>query len=125
MEDALELWQALIQQAEEPTRDLLSLFPCAVVLLDYGSESLMATLHVLESYIILEPQLLQKEQGKAMFVPFSNLLLNMNTRAATAVLKVLDWIFLTQNARSYADALLSSGLLRLILDSVIQPQVSY
>lgn len=59
LEDALDLWAAVLQQVPstdpEPSRDLLMLVHPLVALLDTGSESLRQILELAESYILISP----------------------------------------------------------------------
>lgn len=59
LEDALDLWAAIIQQTPSadpaPSVDLLSLSSSLLPLLTLGTESLRQTLDIIESYILLSP----------------------------------------------------------------------
>ena len=59
LEEALELWSAMIQQAPSadpaPSAELLSLSSCVLPLLDLGSDSLRLCLDIVESYILISP----------------------------------------------------------------------
>ena len=59
LEDALDLWAAVLQQAPSndppPSKDLLMLVQPLISLLDTGSESLRQILELAESYILISP----------------------------------------------------------------------
>lgn len=59
LEDALDLWAAVLQQAPStdpaPSQDLLMLVHSLITLLDTGSESLRQVLELAESYILISP----------------------------------------------------------------------
>ena len=59
LEDALDLWAAVLQQAPSndppPSKDLLMLVHPLISLLDTGSESLRQILEIAESYILISP----------------------------------------------------------------------
>ncbi|KIY02866.1 uncharacterized protein Z520_01331 [Fonsecaea multimorphosa CBS 102226] len=57
LEEALELWAAIVQQTptEHASSDLLSLSQCLLPLLDMGSELLRQIFELTESYTILSP----------------------------------------------------------------------
>jgi hypothetical protein len=59
LEDALDLWAAVLQQAPAidpvPSKDLLMLVHPLIALLDTGSESLRQVLELAESYILISP----------------------------------------------------------------------
>jgi len=57
MEDILELWQAIVQNATECTPELLNLFPSLLNLFDFGTV-LLTVLKIVKSYILLDPHAL-------------------------------------------------------------------
>lgn len=58
LEDALDLWLAALENSVECTSGLFSLVPAVIGLLEYGSEILKKILKILESYIILVPDMI-------------------------------------------------------------------
>jgi hypothetical protein len=57
MEEALELWSAILAQTPVPASpELLELAECAFPFLEYGSDGLRNALSIVESYILLSPE---------------------------------------------------------------------
>jgi len=73
IEDILELWQAIIQNATECTPNLLNLFPSLLGLFDYGS-TLLTVLKIVESYIILAPQIIFQQYALDLFNRLSEII---------------------------------------------------
>lgn len=53
MEDALELWHALLQETRDSSFQVLSLIPLAITCLDHESDILKKVFYIFESYILL------------------------------------------------------------------------
>lgn len=53
----MDLWSATLQNITECTQSLFSLVPLTITLLELGSETLKKVLRIIESYIILVPDL--------------------------------------------------------------------
>jgi hypothetical protein len=58
LEDALDLWHATLENSVDCTPGLFSLVPAVIGLLEYGSENLKKVLKILESSIILVPDMI-------------------------------------------------------------------
>jgi hypothetical protein len=54
-EDGLNLWWVALQNASQMTPEMASIIPAAISLLDYGSDTFVVILRILESYVILDP----------------------------------------------------------------------
>lgn len=76
MEDALELWAAvLFQTPEPPSAELLSLAPLLFPIFDLGTENLRKALEITESYILLAPsQMLEDSILSRILAAFASLL---------------------------------------------------
>lgn len=79
LEDALELWAAiLIQTPEPPCTELLSLAPLLFPIFELGTENLRKALEITESYILLAPrQMLDDSIRKNFFAAFTILIGNL------------------------------------------------
>lgn len=56
LEEALDLWSAILSQSEAPaSAELIELADCAFPLLEIGSDNLRTVLSVVESYVLLAP----------------------------------------------------------------------
>ncbi|RUS22823.1 armadillo-type protein [Endogone sp. FLAS-F59071] len=56
MEDGLDLWLTTLQSATQCSEQLFGLMPVAITLLEYGTENLKRLLKILESYMLLAPE---------------------------------------------------------------------
>lgn len=76
MEDALELWAAiLVQTPEPPSIDLVSLAMLLFPIFELGTENLRKALEITESYILLAPrQMLEDSIRNHFFAAFATLL---------------------------------------------------
>jgi hypothetical protein len=58
LEGGLDLWLAVLENTVECTPLLFNLTPAAIGLLEFGSETLKKTLRIIESYILLVPEMI-------------------------------------------------------------------
>ena len=58
LEDGLDLWLAVLENTVECTPLLFNLVPAAIGLLEFGSETLKKVLRIIESYILLVPEMI-------------------------------------------------------------------
>ena len=95
LEDALELWSAILVQTPEPASvELLSLAPLLFPIFELGTDSLRKALEVTESYILLAPRrMLEDPIRKDCFAAFT-LLLGSLRRDANGIVTHLVEIFI-------------------------------
>ncbi|KAI9871208.1 MAG: hypothetical protein M1830_003197 [Pleopsidium flavum] len=76
LEDALELWAAiLVQTPEPPSTELLSLASLLFAIFELGTENLRKALDIAESYLLLAPrQMLEDSMRNRMLAAFASLL---------------------------------------------------
>lgn len=84
LEDALELWQAIVQQTSQPApKILLDLIPHLHTIFDLGSDSLRKALEIAGSYVLLCPEeMLSMVHRQSMFGAMSNLLEKIKPEAS-------------------------------------------
>ena len=58
LEDGLDLWLAILENTVECTPLLFNLVPTAIGLLEFGSDTLKKVLRIIESYILLVPEMI-------------------------------------------------------------------
>lgn len=87
LEDALDLWGALLVQSPEPTEDLLGLAQLLFPLFETATDTLRKALEITESYCLLAPQvMLQTPICTNLSIAFSALLDGQLKREANGVI---------------------------------------
>ncbi|KAJ3279966.1 Importin-11 [Borealophlyctis nickersoniae] len=124
LEDGIDLWLSLVRNTTDASRDLLSLFPHATALLEYGSESLKKVLKLVEGYIILAPHAVLR----AYAVPLMTRLTEMfNALQPDAVHPLVHCVDITLQA-CYAeecfgairDVAIQTGLVSRLIQTVLE-----
>ncbi|KAG9306619.1 hypothetical protein G9A89_004816 [Geosiphon pyriformis] len=121
-DDALDLWQAILQNTVECTPLLFSLVPTAISLLEFGSELLKKVLQVLESYIILVPEMLMQAYAHSILDVFTRLLGDLKVEACTAIVHVIDIILQACSIQFIGDFLITTGLLWKLLNILFEAE---
>jgi hypothetical protein len=127
LEDALELWAAIIiQTPEPPSTELLSLVPLLFPIFELGTENLRKALEITESYILLAPrQMLEDPVRKNFFAAFTVLLGNLKQDSNGVVTHLVE-IF-TRAAETIggeaavemvASGLVETGFMRRLLEGL-------
>ncbi|KAH0536577.1 hypothetical protein FGG08_006561 [Glutinoglossum americanum] len=75
LEDALDLWEAILKRASSPPpTDLLSLAPYVFPIFETGTLTLRKALSIVESYILLAPtEMLSNQMRGVMFTSFASI----------------------------------------------------
>ncbi|KAL1914641.1 uncharacterized protein VTP21DRAFT_8052 [Calcarisporiella thermophila] len=124
IEDGLELWTATVHNAPRTTPELFGLIPVAVALLEYGSENLRKVLRILESYALLNGELLVQSFSLPIFDGFARLLGDLKPQACNVIIRVLDTILQKSPVNTYSDVMINSGLLWKLLGSILENKES-
>lgn len=111
LEDALPLWEALAENAPSANEPLLSMLPYLINLIENSTENLTLEIKILESYVLLNCDYLLSQCGAQMFKLFAIYLPNMTIESMSWVNSTLNLIALNSSFESYAEMLVSSGLL--------------
>ncbi|RZF49270.1 hypothetical protein LSTR_LSTR002891 [Laodelphax striatellus] len=90
LEDGLELWVAVIENATCMTPDLLMLFKNMLPLLDGSSEYLKSCLLIIEAYIILEPDSVMQNFGDGLIRSFNSMMRDMSNDGITQIMNVME-----------------------------------
>lgn len=86
LDEALELWTAIIMQSPSPASpDILSLLPSVFPILQSGSDSAPQALQIVESYILLAPQELFNEKYRGPLLTALEQLLSYTTKQRIGV----------------------------------------
>ncbi|KAI8869437.1 ARM repeat-containing protein [Ramicandelaber brevisporus] len=123
-EDSLELWKALVQRCPSdsnvingPLGTLLSFIPG---LLTNTTETMQATLTVLESYVMLAPEQIANAPIIAQLLSsIKTLLGNVRHNAVSKIIRVVDSMTLLMPVEPLAQALSSSGLSAYLLTELL------
>jgi hypothetical protein len=81
MEEALDLWTAILVQASQPaSSDIISLSEAALPLLEYASDHLREVLSITESYIFLAPEAMLADGARLRILSYMTSLLGVSKR---------------------------------------------
>ncbi|RKP07868.1 armadillo-type protein [Thamnocephalis sphaerospora] len=119
-EDGLDLWWVTLQNTDRLTSELASIMDAAVKLLDYGSDSFVVTLRILESYIILDPIFSLQNHDQAMMSRFADLLSGIQIRAARGILQLVEMITQAAPIELYGPQMMSSGLMLTMIKTAME-----
>jgi hypothetical protein len=119
----LELWLASIQNSNGCNQILLELFPAGVSLLEYGSDTLKKVLHILESYVLMDPLTVLQMHANALVASLTKLMGDLNANAVSVFLRFIDVLNQScQNAGCFMDLLqvmVNQGLFAKAMNNVL------
>ena len=106
LEDALDLWHAIIIQSQQPaSAELLSLARYLIVIFELGSESLRKALEITESYLMLAPQdMLSDTMRKPFLTSFSSLLGTLKPEANGMLNNIIELVVRSAESLGGEDA---------------------
>ncbi|TPX71763.1 hypothetical protein SpCBS45565_g00836 [Spizellomyces sp. 'palustris'] len=124
LEDAIDLWLAVIQNTPRCTPQIASLLEYGMALLEYGSESLKTVLKVVESYVVLEPVGVLQTYAHPILTRLCTMLGSLRPEASTFILRCLDVILQSCHAsncfHAIRDVLVQTGLLEKLVGVVVE-----
>ncbi|KND02473.1 uncharacterized protein SPPG_09070 [Spizellomyces punctatus DAOM BR117] len=124
LEDAIDLWLAVIQNTPRCTPQLAALLEYGMALLEYGSESLKTVLKVVESYVVLEPVGVLQTYAHPILTRLCTMLGSLRPEASTSILRCLDVILQSCHAsncfHAIRDVLVQTGLLEKLVGVVVE-----
>lgn len=123
-EDALPLWENLVENAPAANQELLELVPALMQLLESNTESLTVEMKILESYVLLDAQFVMNHIGQPMFELFAKYLEFLNMDSVTWVLGSLNLIATALPFDAYAQQLHSSNLFTALLELLFNKDTS-
>ncbi|KAL8869219.1 MAG: hypothetical protein Q9174_004434 [Haloplaca sp. 1 TL-2023] len=98
-EDAMDLWEAILQQTPASNvPDLLRLVPRLFPLLETGSSNLVKALKMMETYIYLAPNEMLFFSANTMLSPLAGLLGGSKREVAGSILDIADLLMQTATA---------------------------
>lgn len=116
-DDALPLWQALVESAPSPNDEILSLLPGLVQIIKQKTENLPIELKLLESYVFLSPESVANLSYE-LFKIFVDYIPSMNTESMTWVTTILNLLAAQLPLDAYVKPLYDTGLLNLLVTSL-------
>ncbi|CAG8445796.1 3687_t:CDS:10 [Acaulospora colombiana] len=125
LEDALDLWLAVIENSVECTSGLFSLVPSAISFLEFGTEILKKVLKILESFIILVPDMVIQSYCYPIMNNLTQLLGDLKPEACRAIVHLLDTIFQACPFSSLGEAIVNTGLLGKLIEPMVNPSGDY
>ncbi|CAJ0650514.1 12985_t:CDS:10 [Entrophospora sp. SA101] len=125
LEDALDLWLATLQNVTECTQSLFSLVPLTITLLEFGSETLKKVLRIIESYIVLVPDLSIQTYAHPILDAFARMLGDLKPEACRSIIHVLDTILQCCSIQVLGESIIGSGLLWKLLNTMLSGNEEY
>ncbi|KAJ5678244.1 uncharacterized protein N7477_003877 [Penicillium maclennaniae] len=128
LDEALDLWTAIIQQSPTPSPDILALLPSVFPILHSGTDSAPQALQIVESYILLAPQDVFKNEYRTPLLLALQELLSHTTRQRIGVVpRLVEMLIRSGEAidggseetyNSISQSLIESSFLRSILEGL-------
>ncbi|CAO3644783.1 unnamed protein product [Cunninghamella blakesleeana] len=115
LEEALDLWWTLLQCANGLANELLELMPEAIRLLDYDTENVKKVLWIIESYILLDPQVFIQKCGLSLFTHLASFVKDSKPDVASNITNTAELVIRTVSVPVYGESLFQSGLLNCVL----------
>ncbi|CAG8596026.1 7001_t:CDS:10 [Dentiscutata erythropus] len=125
LEEALDLWLAILENSVECTPLMFSLFPAVIGLMEYGSENFKKVLRILESYIVLVPEMITQSYCHPIMDVFSRLLGGLNSEACRAIIQVIDIMLQTCPFQALSETMINTGLLWKLFNSILSGSEEY
>ncbi|KAJ5179511.1 hypothetical protein N7492_002721 [Penicillium capsulatum] len=129
LEEALELWAAIIMQTPSPAPpEILALFPFIFHILEGGTDSTASALQIVESYVMLAPQEVLRDQIRTPLLTALKQPLSYTTRIRTGVVARLVEMMIRgaetvdggseSTHRAISQSLLDSSFLQALLEGL-------
>uniref|UniRef100_U9SPB0 Importin N-terminal domain-containing protein n=1 Tax=Rhizophagus irregularis (strain DAOM 181602 / DAOM 197198 / MUCL 43194) TaxID=747089 RepID=U9SPB0_RHIID len=119
LEDGLDLWLAILENTVECTPLLFNLVPAAIGLLEFGSETLKRVLRIIESYILLVPEMIVQSYSIPIMDAFTRLFGDLRPEACRAIIYVIDVTLQACPFGLLKESIISTGLLGKLLNTII------
>lgn len=128
LDEALELWTAIIQQSPTPSPDILALLPSVFPILQSGTDSAPQALQIVESYILLAPQEVFKHEYRTpLLIALQDLLSHTTRQRIGVVPRLVEMLIRSGEAvdggseetyNAISQSLIQSSFLRSILEGL-------
>ncbi|CAI2186080.1 9163_t:CDS:10, partial [Funneliformis geosporum] len=119
LEDGLDLWLAILENTVECTPSLFNLVPMAIGLLEFGSDTLKKVLWIIESYILLVPEMIVQSYAIPIMSAFTQLLGDLKPEACRAIIHVIDIALQACPFELLKESIINTGLLVKLLNSIL------
>ncbi|XP_043468445.1 importin-11 [Leptopilina heterotoma] len=90
LQDGLELWLALVENAPNLTSNILGLFQNMPSLLEMSSEYLISCLYIIQGYVFLSPQEFLRENGPVIMETLRSILGDLRSEGTLAIMRLLE-----------------------------------
>eukprot|EP00116_Pleurobrachia_bachei_P019308 sb/3479570/ len=101
LEDGLTLWLTLVENAPCTTPHLIDLLEGLDKLLQYGSESLKTTLHIVEATILLDPPAVTTRFGSSLLISCCRIYPDVSGEARVLITSIFLTLLKTVPAKSW------------------------
>jgi hypothetical protein len=119
LDEALELWTAIIMQTPSPASpEILSLLPAVLPILEQGTDAAPQGLQIIESYILLAPQAVLSDEFRLPLLVALEALLQFTTKQRTGVVaRLVDMMIRGAEAVDGGSEATYSAISQSLLDS--------
>ncbi|KAF7386417.1 importin-11 isoform X1 [Vespula maculifrons] len=90
LEDGLELWLALLENASEPTPEIMDLFRNMPPLLESSTDNLRLCLYILQAYVLLSPQEFLCQRGTVIIETLRSLLGDLRCEGIVVAMRLFE-----------------------------------
>jgi hypothetical protein len=122
LEEGLGLWLVTIQNCQSSLQ-LLELFPVGLRLLEYGNETLKTVLHILESYVLIDPLSVLQNNAVPLVEGITKLVGGLTVNASNALLRFVDILVQScENSNCFQDlfhVMFTQGLFSKVMNNVL------
>ncbi|XP_015591574.1 importin-11 isoform X2 [Cephus cinctus] len=115
LEDGLELWLALLENAPAPTPEIMELFRNMPALLESSTENLRLCMYIVQAYVLLSPQEFLGEWGTVVVDTLKSVLTDLRSEGIVMAMQLVETCL---RALPHQGAPLIKPLLNRIFESV-------
>ncbi|KAG7205080.1 hypothetical protein KM043_005455 [Ampulex compressa] len=90
LEDGLELWLALLENAPAPTRAIMDLFRNMPALLEQSMENLGLCLYIVEAYVLLSPQEFLSQRGTTVIETLKTIMGDLRSEGIVMAMRLFE-----------------------------------
>ncbi|GAB0099223.1 importin-11 [Sergentomyia squamirostris] len=90
LEEGLELWLSVIENSKTMTPELLQLCDNVLPIIENSSENLRTVLYIIQSYILLSPEVYLQRHGKNVVSTCAYLLTDMRPEGISMIMKLFE-----------------------------------
>ncbi|XP_076251460.1 importin beta11 [Rhynchophorus ferrugineus] len=90
LEDALDLWAAVLEYSPAMTNEFMQLFNNMPPLLDYSTENLRSCLYICLVHLLLAPELVMHTQGNQIITICDSLMSDLKNEGVVMLMRLID-----------------------------------